>query len=126
MSFIEEIKQRAKQEIKTIVLPEAEDIRTLKATEQVLKEGYAKIILVGNKEEIEQNAKDNNINITGASIVDPNNSEKKEEYVNLLYELRKHKGMTKEKAQELVNDPVYFGMLMVKDEETKAEIKENA
>lgn len=54
MSFIEEIKQRAKQDIKTIILPEAQDIRTLKATEQVLKEGYAKIILVGNKEEIEK------------------------------------------------------------------------
>ena len=121
MSFIEEIKQRAKQEIKTIVLPEAEDIRTLKATEQVLKEGYAKIILVGNEEEIKQNAKTNNINITGATIVDPSNSEKKEEYVNWLYELRKHKGMTMEKAQELVNDPVYFGMLMVKDEKSKAD-----
>ena len=121
MSFIEEIKQRAKQEIKTIVLPEAEDIRILKATEQVLKEGYAKIILVGNKEEIEQNAKTNNINITGASIVDPSNSEKKEEYVNLLYEQRKHKGMTIEKAQELVNDSVYFGMLMVKDETSEAD-----
>ena len=121
MSFIEEIKQRAKQEIKTIVLPEAEDIRTLKATEQVLKEGFAKIILVGNKEEIEQNAKSNNINITGATIVDPSNSEKKEQYVNLLYELRKHKGMTIEKAQELVNDPVYFGMLMVKDETSEAD-----
>ena len=121
MSFIEEIKQRAKQEIKTIVLPEAEDIRTLKATEQVLKEGYAKIILVGNKEEIEQNAKTNNINITGATIVEPSNSEKKEEYVNWLFELRKHKGMTIEKAQELVNDPVYFGMLMVKDEKSKAD-----
>ena len=121
MSFIEEIKQRAKQEIKTIVLPEAEDVRTLEATEQVLKEGYAKIILVGNKEKIEQNAKTNNINITGATIVDPSNSEKKEEYVNWLYELRKHKGMTIEKAQELVSDPVYFGMLMVKDETSEAD-----
>ena len=121
MSFIEEIKQRAKQEIKTIVLPEAEDVRTLEATEQVLKEGYAKIILVGNKEKIEQNAKTNNINIAGATIVEPSNSEKKEEYVNWLFELRKHKGMTIEKAQELVNDPVYFGMLMVKDEKSKAD-----
>ena len=121
MSFIEEIKQRAKQEIKTIVLPEAEDVRTLEATEQVLKEGYAKIILVGNKEKIEQNAKTNNINIAGSTIVDPNSSEKKEEYVNWLFELRKHKGMTIEKAQELVNDPVYFGMLMVKDEKSKAD-----
>ena len=121
MSFIEEIKQRAKQEIKTIVLPEAEDIRTLKATEQVLREGFAKIILVGNKDEILQKAKENNIDITGATIVDPSSSEKKEQYVNLLYELRKHKGMTVEKAQELVSDPVYFGMLMVKDETSEAD-----
>ena len=62
MSFIEEIKQRAKQDIKTIILPEAQDIRTLKATEQVLKEGYAKIILVGNKEEIEEKALENILN----------------------------------------------------------------
>lgn len=121
MSFIEEIKQRAKQDIKTIVLPEAEDIRTLQATEQVLKEGYAKIILVGNKEKIQEKAETNKLDITGATIVDPNDSEKYDEYVNLLYELRKHKGMTIEKAKELVKDPVYFGMLMVKDEESEAD-----
>jgi len=121
MQFIEEIKQRAKQEIKTIVLPEAEDIRTLQATEQVLKEKYANIILVGNKEKIEQKAKTNKIDITGAAIIDPSNSEKYNEYVNLLYELRKHKGMTIEKAKELVKDPVYFGMLMVKDEKSEAD-----
>lgn len=121
MSFIEEIKQRAKQEIKTIVLPEAQDIRTLQATEQVLKEGYAKIILVGDKKEIEETAKNNNIKIEGAKIVEPSNSEKYEEYVNLLFELRKHKGMTIEKAQELVKDPVYFGMLMLKDEKSEAD-----
>ena len=87
MSFIEEIKQRAKQDIKTIILPEAQDIRTLKATEQVLKEGYAKIILVGNKEEIEEKALANKIDISGAQIIEPTNSEKYEEYVNLLFEL---------------------------------------
>ncbi len=117
MSFIEEIKQRAKKEIKTIVLPEAEDIRILKATEQVLKEQYANIVLVGKQAEIEKKAKENKITIQGAKIVDPINSEKFEEYVNLLYELRKHKGMTIEKARELVKDPVYYGMLMVKDEQ---------
>ena len=121
MSFIEEIKKRAKNEIKTIVLPEAEDIRILQATEQVLKEGYANIVLIGNKEKVEKKAKENNLNIENAKIVDPNNSEKYEEYVKLLYELRKHKGMTIEKAKELVKDPVYFGMLMVKDEKTKAD-----
>ena len=98
MSFIEEIKQRAKQDIKTIILPEAQDIRTLKATEQVLKEGYAKIILVGNKEEIEEKALENKIDISGAQIIEPTNSEKYEEYVNLLFELRKQKGMSLEKA----------------------------
>ena len=121
MSFIEEIKQRAKQEIKTIVLPEAQDIRTLQATEQVLKEGYAKIILVGDKKEIEEKAKENKIDITGAKIIEPSNSSKYDEYVNLLFELRQHKGMTIEKAQELVKDPVYFGMLMLKDEKSEAD-----
>jgi phosphate acetyltransferase len=121
MSFIEEIKQRAKKEIKTIVLPEAEDIRILEATEQVLKEKYANIILVGNQEKIEKTAKENNIDIAGATIVEPSTSEKYDEYTNLLYELRKNKGMTIEKAKELVKDPVYYGMLMVKDDKTQAD-----
>ncbi len=121
MSFIDEIKQRAKNEIKTIVLPEAEDIRTLQATEQVLKEQYANIILLGNKEKIEEKARNNNIDISNAKIVDPSNSEKYYEYVNTLYELRKEKGMTIEKAKELVKDPVYYGMLMVKDENEEAD-----
>jgi len=121
MSFIEEIKQRAKKDIKTIVLPEAEDLRTLKATEQVLKEGYAKIILVGNKNVIKEKAEENKINIEGANIVDPEDFEKHDDYVNILYELRKHKGMTLELAEELVKDPTHLGMLMVKDEEYNAD-----
>ena len=121
MAFIDEIKKRAKQEIKTIVLPEAEDIRTLQATEQVLKEGYAHIILIGNKNKIEEKAKTNNVDITGAKIIEPENSEKYDEYVELLYNLRKHKGMTEEKAKELAKDPVYFGMLMIKDEKSIAD-----
>ena len=121
MSFIEKIKQRAKKEIKTIVLPEAQDTRILEATEQVFKEKYAKIVLVGNQEEIEKKAKEHKLNIKEASIVDPSKSEKYNDYVDLLYELRKHKGMTIEKAKELVKDPVYYGMLMVKDEKTQAD-----
>lgn len=121
MSFIEKIKERAKRNIKTIVLPEAQDIRTLKATEQVLKEGYAKIILIGNQGEIEQKANENKINIIGAKIIDPTKSNKYDEYVNVLYELRKHKGMTIEKAKELVKDPVHFGILMLKDKTCDAD-----
>jgi len=121
MNFIESIKERARKEIKTIVLPEAEDIRTLKAAEMTLKEKYANIILIGNKEEVLKKAEKNNINIKEAQIVEPKTNQNYEKYSNLLYELRKAKGMTIEKAKELVLDPVYFGMLMVKDEETKAD-----
>ncbi len=121
MNFIENIKNRAKQEIKTIVLPESEDIRTLKATQIALKEKYANIVLVGNEEIIKQKAQENNVNIEGAIIINPQTSENYEKYVQLLYELRKNKGMTIEQAKELVLNPVYFGMLMVKDEETKAD-----
>ncbi len=121
MNFIENIKNRAKQEIKTIVLPEAEDIRTLKATQIALKEEYANIVLVGNEEIIKQKAQENNVNIEGATIINPQTSENYEKYAQLLYELRKNKGMTIEQAKELVLNPVYFGMLMVKDEETKAD-----
>ena len=121
MNFIDSIKNRAKQEIKTIVLPEAEDLRTLKATQIALKVKYANIVLVGNEEIIKQKAQENNVNIEGAIIINPQTSENYEKYVQLLYELRKNKGMTIEQAKELVLNPVYFGMLMVKDEETKAD-----
>ncbi len=121
MSFIDQIKERAKENIKTIILPEATDIRILKATETVLNEKFAKITLVGNKEEILKKAKENNIDISNANIEDPKDSEKKEIYVNLLYELRKHKGMTIEEAKKLILDPVYYGMLMLKDENCEAD-----
>ena len=121
MSFIDEIKDTARKNIKTIVLPEAEDLRILKATEKVIKEGYAKIVLIGNKENITKLAKQNNINIEKANIVDPMTSESYEKYVKLLYELRKNKGMTIEQAKELTKDPVYFGMLMLKDKESNVD-----
>ena len=76
MSFIDEIKQRARKDIKTIVLPEAEDIRILEATGQVLKEQYANIVLIGNKEKIEAKAEENKIDIKGAKIIEPVTSEK--------------------------------------------------
>lgn len=121
MSFIEEIKQRAKQNVKTIVLPEAEDKRVLEATQMVLEEKFANIVLIGNQQNIEKVAKENGISLQGAVIIDPETAAKKEEYVTLLYELRKHKGMTIQKAKELVKDPVYFGMLMVKDPDSEVD-----
>lgn len=121
MSFIEEIKERARKDIKTILLPEAEDIRTLEATKMVLEEKYAKVILIGNKEKVLNKAKENNIDISGAEIIEPETSEKYNEYVELLYNLRKYKGMTEEQAKELVKDPTHFGMLMLKDEKSTAD-----
>ena len=114
MSFINDIKQRAKQDIKTIILPESNDLRVIKATEQVLKEGYSDIILIGNKEEIKKLAQENNIDISKAKIVDPLKSDKFSEYAEKFYELRKAKGMTLDKAKEIMKDNVYFGMMMVK------------
>ena len=121
MSFIEEIKERARKDIKTIVLPEAEDVRTLEATKMVLDEKFAKVILIGNKEKVLEKAKENNIDITEVEIINPVELEKYDEYLNLLYDLRKHKGMTIEQAKELVKDPTYYGMLMLKDEGSKAD-----
>ena len=114
MSFIDEIKNRAKQEIKTIVLPEATDIRILKAAQIVEKERYAKVILIGDEEEVSKKIKENNIELKETKIIDPLKLEKTEDYANQLYELRKVKGMTLEQAQKIILDPIYFGMMMVK------------
>ncbi len=117
MSFIDEIKNKAKKDIKTIVLPEANDLRTIEATANVLKEGFANIVLIGNENEIRNLARDNDFDISKAKIINPKNSEKYNTYVEKFYELRKEKGMTIEKAKELLLDSVYFGMMMVKMEE---------
>lgn len=114
MSFIDSIKEKAKKEIKLIVLPESNDIRVLKGAEKAIKENYANIVLVGDENEIQKLAKDNDIDISKAKIVNPRTSEKYEEYANLFYELRKNKGMTLEKSKETVLNEVYFGMMMVK------------
>ena len=114
MSFIDEIKLRAKKEIKTIVLPEAEDLRTLKAVDIIAKDEFCKIVLVGNIEETNKMAKENGLDISKAEIIDPNKSEDYNEFVQSFYELRKHKGMTEEEAKELMKKPVFFGMMMIK------------
>ena len=114
MSFIEEIKQKARNKIKTIVLPETNDMRVLEAANTVLKEGFANIILIGNENEILNLAKTKNLDLSKAKIIDPTKAPEYDEYVDAFYELRKAKGMTIEKAKELMLDNVYFGMMMVK------------
>ena len=117
MSFIDQIKERARKEIKTIVLPEATDIRILEAAQIVKNEGYAKVILVGKEDEVRQKANEKGIDIGDILIIDPEKAENINEYAQILYELRKEKGMTQEQANKLVLDPVYYGMIMVKQNE---------
>lgn len=117
MDFIESMKQRARKEIKRIVLPEASDSRTIKAASIALKEEYAEIILIGDEASINKLAGENNLDISKATIINPLTSNKTEVYAEKLYELRKAKGMTLEQAKELVKDEVYFGMMMVKADE---------
>lgn len=110
MSFIEEIKERAKQNKKRIVLPETMDERVLKAASIALKEDIARIILIGNKEEI-LNKQDG---LEKAEFINPNTFEKTNELIEKLTELRKHKGMTLDKAKELLlNDYMYFACMLV-------------
>lgn len=123
MDFIENLKSRAAQNKKRIVLPEGYEERNLKAADQVLAEGFADIIIIGDPKQIEENAKKWNLqNISKASIVDPKSHAKKEEYANLLYELRKAKGMTIEKATQLVEDPLYLGCIMIKAGDADGEV----
>lgn len=117
MNFIDSIKEEARKQLKTIVLPEATDIRTLTAVDIIYKEDFAKIILIGNKTEILKLAEENKLDISKAEIIQPEKSEKYQEYVETFYELRKEKGMTEEQAKKLLLDPVYFGMMMVKKED---------
>ncbi len=113
MGFIDEIKAKAKTDKKTIVLPETEDIRTYEAAEEVLAEGTANLILIGSEEEVEQNK--GSFDISGAQIVDPKKFDRMDGYVAKLAEIRANKGMTEDEARELLlNDYVYFGVMMVK------------
>ena len=115
MSFIENMKLRAKKNIKTIVLPEGNDIRTIKAVEKVLNEKFADVIVLGDKNEILELAKKESINIDGVKIINPINDSNYDKLVNDFYELRKAKGMTIEKAKEILKDETYYGMMMVKE-----------
>ena len=114
MSFIDSIKIRAKKDIKTIVLPEGNDIRTIEAVEKVRKEQFADVIVLGNKDEILNMANEHNINIDGVKIINPVEDARFEKFANEFYELRKAKCMTLEKAEEILKDETYFGMMMVK------------
>ena len=123
MTLIESIIERAKSNKQRIVLPESLEERTLTAADKALADEIAEIILIGNREEIFALAEKLGLkNIDKATIIDPATSEKTAEYANLLYELRKNKGMTPEKAAQLVLDPLYFGCLIIKSGDADGQI----
>ena len=115
MSFIDRMKDIARKDLKTIVLPEGTDERVLEGGVKAIEEGYAKVIFVGNEREIFDLANKKNLDINKIKVIDPKKSDKTEKYANDLFELRKTKGMTESKAKSLMLDPVYYAMMMVKE-----------
>ena len=114
MSFVDKIWNLAQADMKKIVLPEGDEERNLKAAELIKKNAIAEVVLVGGEEKVKANAKTFGVNIEGIEIIDPETSDKTSKYAEAFYELRKNKGVTLEKATEVVKDPVYFGTMMVK------------
>ncbi|WP_066389078.1 phosphate acetyltransferase [Helicobacter himalayensis] len=114
MEILEAFKARAKGAKKTIVLPESSDERTLKAAHLVLQEDFAKIILIGKKETLLKRAESLGLDLSRAEFVDSEDSNLLEEFIALFVELRKYKGMDSQKAAELLKNPLYFGVALVK------------
>ena len=123
MNLINKIIERAKADKQRIVLPEGTEKRTLEAANQLIGDGVAEIILLGNQKEINALADEMKLqNIGKATIIDPKNHDKKQIYTDLLVELRKSKGMTPEKAAVIVEDPLYLACLMIKNGDADGEI----
>ena len=112
MNFKEAVYQKAKEDVKTIVLPESEDIRTLKAAADILEQGLAKVILLGKEADIAKLGE--GLDLSKAKIIDAPNADNFDAYAEAFYEMRKAKGISKEDAVKIMKDPVYFGVMMVK------------
>ncbi|MCR5330368.1 MAG: phosphate acetyltransferase [Lachnospiraceae bacterium] len=114
MSIIDRIKVKARENVKTIVLPEGDEPRTVQAAARILAEGLAKPILIGNIENIRKTAQETGTDIGGIELIDPEESSRSDSYAQELYELRKAKGLTEEDAKKLVRDTMYYAVMMVK------------
>ncbi len=112
--MIEQVIEKAKSLNRKIVLPEGDDLRTLQAAEVLHKEKIVKPVLLGKSDELNSLAEPNNVDISGITIINPETSSDIEDYSREYYNLRKHKGMTYDKAKEIIKDPLFFGAMMVK------------
>jgi len=123
MNLLDSLVDRAKANKQRIVLPEGTEDRTLTAANQLIRDGVAEIILLGNPGEIEERVKKLGLDdVYRATIIDPKNHEKKDIYANLLLELRKKRGMTPDQAAALVEEPLYLACLMIKNGDADGEI----
>jgi phosphate acetyltransferase len=123
MNLIEQIKENAKQHRQRIVLPESYEERTLKAADMILGQGIADIILIGNHDVILADAKKIGLkNIDKARLVDPITFERLEAYADMMVELRKKKGLTKDEALALLQNPLYFATVMIKYGDADGEV----
>lgn len=123
MDLIGTVREKAKQNIKTIVLPESYEERTLMAADIVLSEKIADIVLLGDKEEIRERAASLGLkNIDAAKVVNPKDHSKKEEYVELMVKLRAHKGLSKEDASKYIEDPLVLATIMIKAGDADGEL----
>jgi phosphate acetyltransferase len=123
MELLDRIKLNAKKHNKRIVLPEGYEERTIKAADIAIKEELAQIILVGDKTEINLHAEKLGLrNISKAKIINPRSHQKKDLYIDLMVELRKSKGLTREEASKLIEDPLYLGVLMIKNGDADGEV----
>ena len=123
MELIDRIKSNARKQNKRIVLPEGTEERTIQAADIAIEEGLAQIILIGDPAEINALASRKGLkNIGRAKIVDPKSHEMKERYIELMLELRKSKGLTREEASRLIEDPLYLGVLMIKNGDADGEV----
>ncbi|KOH45673.1 phosphate acetyltransferase [Sunxiuqinia dokdonensis] len=122
MKLLERVIKNSQSYQKRIVLPEGTEPRTLRATEIILNENIARIILLGNPVEIMQAAEECGVNIKGAVVIDPKTDERRSRYADLMVEIRKSKGLTKEAALDLLNDPLVFAPMMIKSGDADGEI----
>lgn len=112
MGFLEQIIERAKSDVKTIVLPESTDLRVVTAASMISNQGIANVVLIGDENEIKKLAGD--LDLSKVRVENPNTSQNFEDYATTFYELRKSKGMTIEAARETMKNPLYYGVMMVK------------
>lgn len=123
MELLDIIKQNARRHNKRIVLPEAYEERNLKAADIVISESLAQIILIGNPDEINSHARQLGLkNISKATIINPLVHPAKDHYIDTMVELRKSKGLTREEASKLIEDPLYLGVLMIKCGDADGEV----